>query len=95
MDLIIAGFFEVAEANAPTVAAAFDAVLGETAREEGCLAVTATRRDDAPGVFHIYSRWVDDAAFDHHLALPHTVAFFDTVRPLLTRPANPVRLRPL
>lgn len=95
MELIISGYFEVAESDAPTVAGAFEEVTAETAREQGCLAVTASRRDDAPGVFHVYSRWASDADFEHHMTLPHTLAFFDIVRPLVTRPSDLVKLRPL
>jgi len=39
-----------------------------------------------PDEFYIHSRWKDQAAFDHHAALPHTVRFVAEVEPLLDHP---------
>lgn len=95
MELMISGYFEVSKDDAPIVAKAFADVTAETAKEEGCLAVSASRRDDAPSVFHVYSHWASDAAFERHMNLSHTLAFFEVVRPLLKSPPDLVRLRPI
>ncbi len=34
-------------------------------------------------LFYIHSRWVDEAAFDNHVGLPHTVQFVEEVQPLI------------
>jgi quinol monooxygenase YgiN len=66
-------------------------VLGPSRGEPGCLAIHAFRsvRDDR--LFYIHSKWEDEAAFDRHAALPHTVAFVDEVSPLIDHPVQAVR----
>jgi len=34
-------------------------------------------------LFYIYSRWIDEAAFDYHAGLPHTISFIKRVEPLI------------
>jgi quinol monooxygenase YgiN len=36
-----------------------------------------------PRLFYIHSRWKDEAAFDLHAELPHTVRFLARARPLI------------
>jgi quinol monooxygenase YgiN len=44
-----------------------------------------------PLLFVILSRWVDEAAFEAHAALPHTVRFLETVTPLIDHPLDVAR----
>ena len=46
-----------------------------------------------PCFFAIHSAWTDEAAFDHHAALPHTVRFLEAAREMLTHPVEGLRSR--
>src|SRR3989442_13231275 len=46
-----------------------------------------------PRLFYIHSRWVDEAAFDHHAGLPHTVRFIERVQALIDHPLDVTRTR--
>ena len=60
-------------------------VLAPTRQEPGCLNIDAFRSMRDQGVFYIHSRWKDEAAFDQHLQLPHTVRFLESIQPLLAQ----------
>jgi quinol monooxygenase YgiN len=54
------------------------------AREEtGCLKIHAYRSIRNPQVFYIHSRWINEAAFETHASLPHTVRFVERVQSLI------------
>jgi quinol monooxygenase YgiN len=36
-----------------------------------------------PLLFYIHSRWKDEAAFERHAGLPHTLRFVERVAPLI------------
>jgi quinol monooxygenase YgiN len=44
-------------------------------------------------VFAIHSEWVDEAAFERHAQLPHTVRFLEAAEKLLTHPVQGLRTR--
>jgi hypothetical protein len=46
-------------------------------------------------MFFFHSGWVDEAAFDLHSGLPHTVRFLDRVQPLIDHPLDVARTMPL
>jgi len=46
-----------------------------------------------PTVFCIHSEWVDEAAFDLHAQLPHTIRFLHAAETLLTHPIQGLRSR--
>ena len=59
----------------------------EPSREEpGCLSFHLFRSMRDPRLFYIYSRWVDEAAFQKHADLPHTVRFLKKVDALVDQP---------
>lgn len=95
MELVISGTFSVSLADAPIVAQALRDVAVPTRVEAGCIFVEISEAADAAGVFHVFSRWVDDAAFERHTHLDHTRRFFETVQPLLVAPAEFRRMRPV
>jgi quinol monooxygenase YgiN len=95
MELSIFGRFRAREGQGEAVAQALREVVGPSRQEPGCLGIEAYRSIRDPGLFHIHSRWVDEAAFDAHAALPHTVRFMATVRPLIDHPLEMTRSRPL
>jgi len=61
--------------------------------EAGCLSIEAFESLREPLVFAVYSEWVDEAAFELHATLPHTVRFLAAAETLLTHPVQGLRLR--
>ena len=80
MELFIFTRFHARESEADAVAAAMRDVLGPARGEPGCIAVEAFRSMRDPRLFYIHSRWTDEAAFDSHGGMPHTVRFLDAGR---------------
>jgi quinol monooxygenase YgiN len=95
MELFIFTRFHAGEGEADALAAAIRDVLGPTCGEPGCLAVEAFRSTRDPRLFYIQSRWIDEAAFETHGGMPHTVRFLKQVEPLLDQPLDATRTRPL
>ena len=54
-------------------------VIIPSRQEAGCLGIHGFRSIRDPRLFYIHSRWVDEAAFDRHADLPHTVEFIKRV----------------
>jgi quinol monooxygenase YgiN len=77
------------------VASALRDVLPPTRAEAGCLSVQAHRAVGDKRLFYIHSRWVDEAAFEVHAQLPHTVRFIDRVQELIDHPLEVTRTRPI
>ena len=63
--------------------------------EPGCLRIDAFRSTRDPALFYFHSRWVDEAAFDTHAGLPHTVRFLKQVQRLIDHPLDIARVRQL
>src|SRR5690242_16586825 len=63
-------------------------VLAPTRREPGCRSIHAFRSTRDAQVFYIHSCWDDEAAFDRHAELPHTVRFVERVQALLDHPLD-------
>ena len=68
-------------------------VLEPTRAEAGCRAIRAFESVNGPLVFSIHSEWVDEAAFDKHARLPHTLRFLQTADECLTHPVQGLRLK--
>ena len=95
MDLTIFGRFHARPGQADAVAQAIREVSGPTGVEPGCLAYQAYRSIQDADLFHIHSRWRDEAAFEAHAGLPHTVRFLAAVAPLIDHPLSVSRSQPL
>jgi quinol monooxygenase YgiN len=66
----------------------------EVSRTEiGCLAIHAFESIREPWLFAIHSEWTDEAAFDAHAELPHTIRFLEAAKDLLTHPVQGLRTR--
>lgn len=75
-------------------AAAFDALrttAAATRQEPGCLDFQVLRGVRDPRLFHIHSQFQDEAAFDLHADLPHTVHFLETIEKLIDQPREITR----
>jgi quinol monooxygenase YgiN len=68
-------------------------VIEITRTEPDCLGVRAFESIHEPRLFAIYSEWTDEAAFEHHVGLPHTVRFVEAAEKLLTHPIAGLRTR--
>jgi len=63
--------------------------------EPGCLMIDAYRSTRDPRLFHIHSRWVDEAAFQVHADLANTNEFVARAEALIDHPVDVTRSRPL
>jgi quinol monooxygenase YgiN len=61
--------------------------------EPGCLRIDVFESLREPFVFAIHSEWVDEASFEMHATLPHTVQFLQAAEALLKHPVQGLRLR--
>ena len=95
MALVIFARFHARAGQQDAVAAAIRTVVAPTRAEPGCLAIDGFRSTRDPRLFYIHSRWVDEAAFERHAGLPHTVAFLERVQTLIDHPLDVTRARPL
>jgi quinol monooxygenase YgiN len=91
MELYIFARFHAREGEEAAVAAALRNVIVPTRSEPGCLAIDAFRSIRDPSLFYLHSRWIDEAAFDIHAELPHTVAFLQRVEPRVDHPLEVTR----
>jgi len=66
-------------------------VLAPSREESGCLSIHAFRSIHDPRLFYIHSRWKDEAAFDIHASLSHTVRFIERVEALIDHPLDTTR----
>jgi len=60
--------------------------------EAGCLSIEVFESLREPSVFVVHSEWVDEASFELHATLPHTVRFLAAAETLLTHPVQGLRL---
>ena len=83
MELFIFARFHARPGNEDAVARALRDVVAPSREEPGCVSIHAFRSTRDPRLFYIHSRWKDEAAFENHAGLPHTVRFIGSVEPLL------------
>lgn len=68
--------------------------VSERSRTElGCLRLDVFESLREPLIFAIHSEWVDEASFELHGTLPHTVRFLEAAGKLLAHPIQALRLR--
>jgi quinol monooxygenase YgiN len=95
MEVFIFARFYAKQGQEEDVAAVLRDVLGPTREEPGCKAIQHFRSIRDPRLFYVHSSWVDEAAFERHAALPHTVRFLQRVQPLIDHPLDVTRARAL
>ena len=94
-DFFIFARFHAKEGQQDAVAASIREVLSSTREEPGCLYIDAFGSIRDARLFYVHSRWQDEAAFDHHAQLPHTLRFLEKVQPLIDHALDVNRTRPL
>jgi quinol monooxygenase YgiN len=95
VEFFIFARFHAREGQEAAVAAALREVVIPSRAEPGCLAIEAHRSIRDPRLFYIHSRWVDEAAFETHAGLPHTVRFIERVQSLIDHELEVTRTRPI
>jgi len=95
MGLFIFARLYAREGQEAAVIAAMREIAGPTRAEPGCLGVHYHRSIRDPRLFYIHSRWIDDAAFETHAGLPHTLRFVDEVERAIDHPLEATRTRPI
>lgn len=87
-EVFIFARFHAPPGNEDAVAEALLDVLAPTREEPGCLSIHAFRSIRDSQLFYVHSHWTDEAAFDLHAKLPHTVRFLERVQPLIDHPLD-------
>jgi quinol monooxygenase YgiN len=95
MELFIFARFHAREGEEAAVADALREVSGPTRAEPGCLFQKAYRSTRDGRLFYVHSRWNDEAAFELHAKLPHTVRFIEKVQTLIDHPLDVNRAQAL
>lgn len=91
--LYIFAQFRARAGRQDAVGAALREVVPPTRAEAGCLGINIFRSTRDPQLFYLHSKWLDEAAFDRHATLPHTVSFIETVQPLIDHEFDLTRAR--
>lgn len=91
MELYLFARFHAQLGNESAVEKLLLEVVSPTRMEAGCLSINAFRSTRDPRLFYIHSKWVDEAAFEFHASLPHTIRFIQGVEPLIDHPLDITR----
>jgi quinol monooxygenase YgiN len=91
MELFTFVRFHARPGNESALAEAILTNLPPSREEPGCLDIHAFRSIRDPQLFYIHSRWKDEAAFEIHAGLPHTVRLLARVEPLIDHPLDVAR----
>jgi quinol monooxygenase YgiN len=91
MELFLFARFHVREGREDEIEATIREVVAPSREEPGCLAIDGYRSTRDPRLFYVHSRWTDEAAFDRHAELPHTVRFIARVELLVDQPLEVTR----
>jgi quinol monooxygenase YgiN len=83
MELFIFARFHARPGEEDAVATALLDVLAPTREEAGCLSIHAYRSLHDAQLFYIHSRWTNEAAFEYHVGLPHTIRFVECIEPII------------
>jgi quinol monooxygenase YgiN len=95
MELFVFIRFHAREGKQDAVAEALRDVIAPSRAEPGCLSIGAYHSTRDTRLFFIHSHWVNEAAFEIHAELPHTVRFMARVQPLIDHKLDISRTRSL
>lgn len=91
MELFIFATFHAAAGNEQSLERALAEIVPPSRQEVGCIAINAFRCTRDARLFYIHSCWTDEAAFEIHATLAHTLKFIATVEPLIDHPLEVTR----
>jgi quinol monooxygenase YgiN len=86
--------FHAKEGLEEEVAAALRDQFAPVLAEPGCTRFEVFRSTRDTRLFYIHSRWRDEAAFEIHAELPHTVRFLARILLLVDHPLDVTRALP-
>jgi quinol monooxygenase YgiN len=92
--LAIFARFHITPGGSEAAGAALHEVAARTRSEAGCLEIETYRSTRDPCLFHIHSKWIDEASFDQHAVLDHTVTFIRAMESLIDQPIEVSRAAP-
>src|SRR6185312_4089904 len=75
--LYIFARFEALPGKEAELRAELNAALEPTRAEPGCVRVNQYESTRGPVCFFVHSQWIDEAAFEAHVKLPHTVRLIE------------------
>ncbi|HXC54369.1 MAG TPA: putative quinol monooxygenase [Rhizomicrobium sp.] len=87
--------FHAKEGREDAIAAAMRDAAEAVRAEPGCLGIEYFRALRDSRLFYIHSRWADEAAFQIHANLPHTLRFLEQVEGAIDHELEVTRVRPL
>ena len=87
--------FHAKEGREDAVAAVMREASEPVRAEPGCVFIGYYRSTRDPRLFYIHSRWKDEAAFEIHVGLAHTVRFIEQMEPLIDHELKVERTRQL
>jgi quinol monooxygenase YgiN len=87
--------FHAKEGREDAVAAVMREASEPVRAEPGCVFIGYYRSTRDPRLFYIHSRWKDEAAFEIHAELAHTVRFIEQMEPLIDHELKVERTRQL
>ena len=93
MELFIFARFHAQPGKEKEVEHAIRDVLAPTSREGGCLSIHAYRSTRDVQLFYVHARWQDEAAFEKHIRLGHTMHFVEKIEKLIDHPLDVTRAR--
>ena len=93
MEVFIFARFHARPGNEAAVAEALLEVAARSRNEPGCLSLQDFQSIRDPQLFFVHSRWKDEAAFENHARLPHTVRFLERVEQLIDHPLDVARTK--
>jgi quinol monooxygenase YgiN len=88
MEIYIFARFHSLPGMETAVAEALLEVAAPSRQEPGCISLQDFQSARDPRLFFVHSRWKDEAAFELHAELPHTVRFLERVEPLIDHPLD-------
>ena len=91
--LFIFARFHACVGSEDAVAGALRDVHGPTNLEPECLVHQIYRSIRDPRLYYVHSLWKNEAAFDKHVELPHTVHFVQRVEKLIDHPLEVTRAK--
>lgn len=87
-EFFIIARFHAKKGKEATLADAIREVSGHARQEPGGLSYQAFVSTRDRRLYFIHTRWTDEAAFDTHAELPHTVRFIERAEPLIDHPLD-------
>jgi quinol monooxygenase YgiN len=93
MKLFIFARFHARKGKESELSSTLATVSAATRAEPGCLGHQVFQSTKEPRLFFIHSQWRNEAAFERHIGLPHTLRFVEEVEPLVDHELDLVRTR--